>query len=107
MEYISKDNIKCKAIMYKGPDYIKDFIQQIFDNDMNVVLNRRYINTSTFILTICTTNENKEVSQSLTICHGDYLVKAEDLSTGSNGYLVMPKDAFEFVFKEKGEHDEI
>lgn len=35
MEYISKDNVKCKAIMYKGSSYIKDFMQQISDNVMN------------------------------------------------------------------------
>lgn len=107
MEYISKDNVKCKAIMYKGPNYIKDFVQQIFDNGMNVVLNRTYMDAFTFTLSICTINENKEVSHSLSISYDDYLVKAEDSSIGSNGYLVMSKDVFEFIFKEKGDHNEI
>lgn len=107
MEYISRDNIKCKAIMYKGSDYIKDFIQQIFDNDMNVVLDRIYKDVFTFTLAIRTINENKEVSQPLSIHYDDYLVKVEDSSVGTNGYLVIPKDVFEFVFKEKGDHNEI
>lgn len=101
MEYISRDNIKCKAIMYKGSDYIKDFIQQIFDNDMNVVLDRIYKDVFIFTLSIRTINENKEVSKPLPIHYDDYLVKVEDSSVGTNGYLVIPKDVFEFVFKEK------
>ena len=52
-------------------------------------------------------NENKEVSQPLSIHYDDYLVKVEDSSVGTNGYLVIPKDVFEFIFKEKGDHNEI
>lgn len=49
-------------------------------------------------------NGNKEIIKSISLRNNDYLVKVEDSSIGANGYLVIPKDAFEFIFKEKGDY---
>lgn len=107
MEYISKDNVKCKAIMYKGSSYIKDFMQQISDNDMNDNIAETYTYKFTFDIDIHVMNVNKEIIKSISLRNNDYLVKVEDSSIGANGYLVIPKDVFEFIFKEKGDHNEI
>lgn len=108
MEYISKDNVKCKAIMYKGSSYIKDFMQQISDNGMNDNIAGTYTYKFTFNVDISEMNgNNKEIIKSISLRNNDYLVKVEDSSIGANGYLVIPKDVFEFIFKEKGDHNEI
>ena len=49
-------------------------------------------------------NVNKEIIKSISLQNNDYLVKVEDSSIGANGYLVIPKDIFEFIFKEKGDY---
>ena len=44
------------------------------------------------------------IIKSISLRNNDYLVKVEDSSIGANGYLVIPKDVFEFIFKEKGDY---
>lgn len=107
MEYILKDNVKCKAILYKGSAYIKDFMQQISDNDMNDDISNAYRYKFAYNIFIRAMNGNREVIKSISLHDNDYLVKVEDSSIGANGYLVIPKDVFEFIFKEKGDHNEI
>ena len=58
----------------------------------------------TFNIDIRVMNGNKEIIKSISLQNNDYLVKVEDSSIGANGYLVIPKDIFEFIFKEKGDY---
>ena len=65
---------------------------------MNDNIAETYIYKFTFNIDI----GNKEIIKSISLRNNDYLVKVEDSSIGANGYLVIPKDIFEFIFKEKG-----
>lgn len=70
-------------------------------------MNDNIAKTYTYKFTFNIDIGNKEIIKSISLRNNDYLVKVEDSSIGANGYLVIPKDVFEFIFKEKGDHNEI
>ena len=71
---------------------------------MNDNIAETYTYKFTFNIDICVMNGNKEIIKSISLRNNDYLVKVKDSSIDTNGYLVIPKDIFEFIFKEKGDY---
>ena len=70
-------------------------------------MNGNIAETYTYKFTFNIDIGNKEIIKSISLRNNDYLVKVEDSYICTNGYLVIPKDVFEFIFKEKGDHNEI
>ena len=70
-------------------------------------MNDNIAETYTYKFTFNIDIGNKEIIKSISLRNNDYLVKVKDSSIDTNGYLVIPKDVFEFIFKEKGDHNEI
>ena len=70
-------------------------------------MNDDIVGTYTYKFTFNIDIGNKEIIKSISLRNNDYLVKVKDSSIDTNGYLVIPKDVFEFIFKEKGDHNEI
>ena len=71
---------------------------------MNDNIAETYTYKFTFNIDIRVMNGNKEIIKSISLRNNDYLVKVKDSSIDTNGYLVIPKDVFEFIFKEKGDY---
>lgn len=102
MEYLSKNNISCKAVLYKDAKHVDEFIQQLFDEiDMHLIIEKIDRNPFSYNVVIRTVNKNKDISEQIYLKDNSYFVKTNNPNIGINGCLVMPKDIFEFIFKER------
>lgn len=100
MEYISKNNISCKAILYKNVEHSDEFIRQLFNEFYRVIIEKIDRNPF-YVQKILTVDDNNNISEPIYLQKDSYFVKTEDPNVGINGYLIVPKDLFEFLFKEK------